>query len=894
MSEIFVVRPNGFAFEEWRTIGSTIFKYSNQVKPEVIMRSSIWWKSCLSRMTERMSQKRRSSQCSGRPAIAGEILESRVVPTELHLAIQTVQAGAAGNWDLVFSGFDASSNVLVQSRNGFLEVAGQRATLSLPGQSQRVGMKAADITYLGIGVLGEVNRVDLRGIKGADFQRLAQPGAFTNQEFDVAVFDNDGANEIFGSDDPAILERLDGGKGNDTIHGGKGTDFLNGGAGNDQLFGDDGNDTLGGDLYADQAGDDSLEGNSGDDWLIVGQEFLGGNDQLDGGAGQDRLVLNGTSLVDGTTSVPLTGSITVNRESQDEVSLGADWQFALSEIRNARLFDTFTAGNQTTSARLLLQSLNTPPTVTTIAKQSLREDAVSNEIKFVVNDTQTNARDLRASVTSSNSALISVDRVEIRGSEQNRSLVIRPNDNQTGSATLTVTVSDGQLITTQSFVVEVTPVNDAPTIAAVTELTLDQDSRSPTIPVRLDDIDSPIEKLSVKITSSNESLIPARQVLLAGSGRDRTLQITPSADKSGSARIVLTVTDGSLTSTATIQVTVRPVLRDIVINLVGQQSLVVKSMKGELSVTVDGVPNQAFSGWRSSWVRSLTINGGDGNNRVDLSAVKAAEFPNLRRDTVAGTGIVVNGQDGNDTILGSTLADDLFGGLGNDSITAGTGDDWLVGDAGDDVLDGGAGNDELREAADVNFLLTVAKLTGVGADKLVGIEAAQLRGGDSANRLDAIGFTGKVTLVGGAGDDSLLGGTNNDVLLGQSGNDSLLGGKGNDSLNGGDGQDTLNGGLGDDKLEGEVGDDALSGFDGKDTLEGGDGQDTIIGGKGNDSLFGGAGNDWLRGDAGTDVTDGQSGDDVALSAGADPTDVVVPTTELVQAFVFAADWIDRV
>ncbi len=75
-----------------------------------------------------------------------------------------------------------------------------------------------------------------------------------------------------------------------------------------------------------------------------------------------------------------------------------------------------------------------------------------------------------------------------------------------------------------------------------------------------------------------------------------------------------------------------------------------------------------------------------------------------------------------------------------------------------------------------------------GDDLLEGLE-----GNDSL-----LGNAGNDTLFGGLGDDTLKGGRDADWLDGGAGNDSLAGGKGDDILNASEGNDTLNGGDGAD------------------------------------------------------------------------------------------------
>ncbi|ORF04751.1 calcium-binding protein [Snodgrassella alvi] len=77
------------------------------------------------------------------------------------------------------------------------------------------------------------------------------------------------------------IDNLFGSKGDDELYGENGNDYLSGGAGNDKLYGGNDNDNLFG-----GKGDDKLYGENGDDYLS-GDE---GNDKLYGGYGNDILV----------------------------------------------------------------------------------------------------------------------------------------------------------------------------------------------------------------------------------------------------------------------------------------------------------------------------------------------------------------------------------------------------------------------------------------------------------------------------------------------------------------------------------------------------------------------------------------------------------------------------
>lgn len=71
--------------------------------------------------------------------------------------------------------------------------------------------------------------------------------------------------------------------------------------------------------------------------------------------------------------------------------------------------------------------------------------------------------------------------------------------------------------------------------------------------------------------------------------------------------------------------------------------------------------------------------------------------------------------DGNDTVTGNDLANEIWGGRGNDRILGNGGNDDLNGGAGNDVLLGGIGNDTIR-GGDGNDTIT----SGSGRDTILG------------------------------------------------------------------------------------------------------------------------------------------------------------------------------
>ena len=87
-------------------------------------------------------------------------------------------------------------------------------------------------------------------------------------------------------------------------------------------------------------------------------------------------------------------------------------------------------------------------------------------------------------------------------------------------------------------------------------------------------------------------------------------------------------------------------------------------------------------------VESIEVAGGPGPNAIDLAGVTPAAFTSVEFVTVSG-------DEGNDTIAGSPLADELEGELDDDTLRGNAGNDELSGGGGDDRVFGGAGDDTL-------------------------------------------------------------------------------------------------------------------------------------------------------------------------------------------------------
>jgi Ca2+-binding RTX toxin-like protein len=311
-------------------------------------------------------------------------------------------------------------------------------------------------------------------------------------------------------------------------------------------------------------------------------------------------------------------------------------------------------------------------------------------------------------------------------------------------------------------------------------------------------------------------------------------------DTEGDYEVTVSVSGSTVTCTASVHVTPPPVQARVDGNGVLQIKL---QGDANVKVGVDENGNVLINGQpmgdppvKAGDIKGINVEGGTGDNEIDLSGVTWDKFPSISvytppysvqinggsgDDTITGSGLgnEIDGGDGDDTINGGGWPDDIKGGSGNDRIDGGFGDDIIDGGVGNDIIDGG-GNDDF--------------------------------------------------IYGGAGDDRVNGGDGCDIIKGEAGADNIHGGDGFDMIYGGEGTDTI---------FGEGGNDVISGGDGGDWIDGGAGEDDIGGGLGNDVINGGGGHDDIDGGVGNDIINGGDGDDIVEDWWGDDTIVNQPGSD---------------
>jgi Ca2+-binding RTX toxin-like protein len=697
------------------------------------------------------------------------------------------------------------------------------------------------------------------------------------------LFGEDGNDKLFGG---AGDDTLEGGKGDDRLYGKQGKDTLRGQEDNDILNGDEGDDQLEGGAGSDQlnggADNDRLRGEAGVDVLVGGS----GNDELDGGDDGDYLLGDEGKINALTGQVEFGGG-----NGQDTLRGGKGRDVMYGQAGNDQLYggddDDFMSGG---------------------AGEDYLEGNLGNDLIF--------------------------------------------GDN--GQPTLASTPDQGATTQTISVVGPSGPVANPPPLAV---------SQSQSLTFANGNI---VQIASTASPDDGKDEIHGNEGsdVLIGGGADDKIFGEDGTDVALGDAGVIDFKNGQITRIATSDPTVTG-NDDIQLgngadiglggsgndNIAGGTDVANDILIGDNGTIVrnDGTPdaNDIFTQSPNTGGTD-TIKGGAGNDII-----------------IGGSsGDQLSGEDGNDIVIGDNArinrnSTDIIEEIktidpnigGDDQIQGNLGDDILIGGFGKDTVDGGIGNDillgdngRLAYNADGNLttldLVTTSDPTQGDRDTLNGLDGNDLIfGGTLGDIINAgsgndlvFGDHGRVQgnillsalplnqtnppftftsidmqVADLGGDESIQGGAGDDIILGQQGNDVLAGNEGDDDLFGGhnmaegaDGNDTIDGGIGNDVI---VGDNA-SILRGTDTLSprmrvlsgaviydaNGNAQVTAAGQAnptgaaariikifdqstsptpgtfGNDNLAGGANDDLIFGQMGDDIIQGDSSTATAVSA----------------------------
>lgn len=242
--------------------------------------------------------------------------------------------------------------------------------------------------------------------------------------------------------------------------------------------------------------------------------------------------------------------------------------------------------------RVTIAPVNRPPTLDPIANVTMTENAGLYVIPLAglsagaLHEQQT----LTISASSSDTSLVAHPQINYASPNSSGWLSFTPKPFAFGTCTITVTVDDGQTtnhVTTRSFTVAVSPVNQAPTLNQIADVVLEENT--PQHQISLAGIGSGAtnenQTLTVTAQSGNQSLIPSPSISYSSPGAVGTLTIRPVAGAFGNAQISVTVNDGgdrdnSVTRvfTVTVGATNRPPTLDAIADVVLQENTAQQSV----------------------------------------------------------------------------------------------------------------------------------------------------------------------------------------------------------------------------------------------------------------------------------------------------------------------------
>ncbi len=260
---------------------------------------------------------------------------------------------------------------------------------------------------------------------------------------------------------------------------------------------------------------------------------------------------------------------------------------------------------KSTGFLVTVTAVNDPPTLSALADQITNMATPAGPISFTVGDVETAAGALTLSATTSNPTLAPVGNIVFGGSGASRTVTVTPAASQSGTALITVSVSDGTAVTSRTFQLTVLAiVNQPPVISALVNQTINEDTSTGALAFTISDAETPAASLTVTRTTSNSVLLPVGGIVLGGTGGSRTVTLTPAANQSGTATITLTVSDEQASTPSSFLLMVTAVNDAPTISTIADQTTPVNTAASPASFTVGDLETSAGS---------LTVSGASSN-----------------------------------------------------------------------------------------------------------------------------------------------------------------------------------------------------------------------------------------------------------------------------------------
>jgi PKD repeat protein len=209
---------------------------------------------------------------------------------------------------------------------------------------------------------------------------------------------------------------------------------------------------------------------------------------------------------------------------------------------------------------ITVDPVNDPPVIQCLEYLEIEEDAVAEGMKLTILDIDTRFEDLSFWVNATNTDLIASSDIEILVEKDNSRLKLSPIQDQFGESMIQIVVSDSQGLTSYcDLTLTVTPVNDVPEIEAIEDITINEDANPISIPLTVNDIETPVDQIQIDFALSDHSVLSRSDVQIFYENNQYTMQIQPKSNVNGSSQVCVSVQDAeSLTATTCFAVHINP------------------------------------------------------------------------------------------------------------------------------------------------------------------------------------------------------------------------------------------------------------------------------------------------------------------------------------------------
>jgi hypothetical protein len=172
----------------------------------------------------------------------------------------------------------------------------------------------------------------------------------------------------------------------------------------------------------------------------------------------------------------------------------------------------------------------TAPTISAVADQSTNEGTPTAAIAFTIGDGETAAGSLSLVATSSNPSIVADSGIVFGGSGAARTVTVTPSADAFGTVTITLRVSDGFAVASETFVLTVVPFNDAPTVSAPAAIGVNEDEASALIGIFFADSDAGAASIQAAFSVAQGTLSATSGAGVAVGGTSTNLTLTGACD----------------------------------------------------------------------------------------------------------------------------------------------------------------------------------------------------------------------------------------------------------------------------------------------------------------------------------------------------------------------------